>query len=88
MLKKDAPSWGAEQIEAVRILKEIAKNPPPLKIPREGKRILQTDASDRYWGTVLIEEIEGQKFYCGHASGQFKPAEVHYHTSFKKKHLL
>jgi len=88
MLKKNAPPWGAEQTEAVRILKEIAKNPSPLKIPGKGKRILQTDASDRYWGTVLIEEIEGQKFYCGHASGQFKPAEVHYHTSFKKKHLL
>ena len=58
-----------EQTEAVKILKEIAKNPPPLKIPGEGKRILQTDASDHYWGAVLIEEIKGQKFYCGHASG-------------------
>jgi len=62
LLKKNAPPWGDEQTEAVKILKEIAKNPPPLKIPGEGKRILQTNASDHYWGVVLIEEIEGQKF--------------------------
>jgi len=84
MLKKNAPPWRPEQTEAVRSLKEIAKNPPPLKIPGEGKRILQIDASDHYWGAVLIEEIEGQKFYCGHASGQFKPAEAHYHTTYKE----
>jgi len=84
MLKKNAPPWGTEQTEAVRALKEVAKNPPPLKIPGEGKRILQTDASDHYWGVVLIEEVEGQRFYCGHASGQFKPEEVHYHTTFKE----
>jgi len=84
LLKKNAPPWGDEQTEAVKILKEIVKNPPPLKIPGEGKRILQTDASDHYWGAVLIEEIEGQKFYCRHASGQFKQAEIHYHTTFKE----
>ena len=32
----------------------------------------------------MIEEIEGQKFYCGHDSGQFKPAEFHYHTTYKE----
>ena len=63
MLKKNAPPWGSEQTEAVKNLKEIAENPPPLKIPGEGKRILQTNASDHYWGAILIEEIEGQKFY-------------------------
>ncbi|WVZ19355.1 hypothetical protein V8G54_006677 [Vigna mungo] len=51
---------------------------------REGNIILQTDASDRYWEVVLIEEIHGKKFYCGHASGQFKEAEVHYHTTYKE----
>ena len=32
----------------------------------------------------LIEETEGQKFNCGHASGQFKPAGLHYHTTYKE----
>jgi len=84
MLKKNAPPWGPEQTEAVKKLKEIAKDPPPLKIPGEGKRILQTDVSDHYWGAILIEEIERQKFYCGHVSGQFKPAEAHYHTTYEE----
>ena len=63
---------GPEQIEAVKFLKQTIKNPPPLKIPGGEKWILQTDASDQYWRAVLIEEIEGQKFYCEYASGQFK----------------
>ena len=49
LLKKNAPPWGLEQTETVRFLKLAAKNPPPLKISGEGKRILQTDASDQYW---------------------------------------
>ena len=35
-------------------------------------------------GAILIEEIGGQKFYCGHAIGQFKPTEFHYHTTYKE----
>ena len=69
LLKKNPPPWGSAQTEAVRHLKKIAQNPPALKIPGEGKRILQTDASDQFWGAILIEEINGKKFYCGHASG-------------------
>ncbi|RDX69501.1 hypothetical protein CR513_51372, partial [Mucuna pruriens] len=73
LLKKNPPPWGPEQTRAIQ---------PALKIPREGKGILQTDASDFYWGVVLIEELDNKKFYCGHASGQFKEAEKHYHTTF------
>nr|KYP69503.1 polyprotein [Cajanus cajan] len=58
--------------------------PPALKIPGNGKRIIQTDASDHYWGVVFIEEMEGKKFYCGYASGQFKEAEKHYYTTYKE----
>ena len=68
----------------MKYLKQAAKNPPPLKIVGEGKQILQTNASDQYWGAVLIEEVEGKKFYCEHASRQFKPAELHYHTTYKE----
>ena len=84
MLKKNPPLWGTMQTEAVKALKKIAQTPPALKIPGNGKRILQTDASDHYWGAVLIEELEGKRYYCGHASGQFKEAEKHYHTTYKE----
>ncbi|WJX33005.1 hypothetical protein P8452_21263 [Trifolium repens] len=84
LLRKNPPPWGTKQTEAVKALKKIAQTPPALKIPGDGKRILQTDASDHYWGAVLIEEINGVKHYCGHASGQFKEAEKHYHTTYKE----
>ncbi|RDX74283.1 hypothetical protein CR513_45988, partial [Mucuna pruriens] len=84
LLKKDPPSWGSKQTNAVQELKKIAQSPPALKIPGEGDRILQTDASDNYWGAVLIEKIGDKKYYCGHASGQFKEGEKHYHTTFKE----
>ena len=37
LLRKNAPPWGPEQTEAVRCLKQAAKNPQPFKILREGK---------------------------------------------------
>ncbi|WJX18453.1 hypothetical protein P8452_08249 [Trifolium repens] len=84
LLRKNPPSWRTKQTEAVKALKKIAQTPPALKNPGDGKRILQTDASDHYWGAVLIEEINGVKHYCGHTSGQFKEAEKHYHTTYKE----
>ncbi|RDX66826.1 hypothetical protein CR513_54367, partial [Mucuna pruriens] len=75
---------GPDQTRAIQELKRIAQSPPALKIPGEGKRILQTYASDFYWGAVLIEEQGNKKYYCGHVSGQFKEAERHYHTTFKE----
>ncbi|XP_028798734.1 uncharacterized protein LOC114754141 [Neltuma alba] len=84
LLKKNPPAWGTEQTSAVKTLKRIAQQPPPLKIPDKGLRILQTDASDDFWGAVLIEEIDGKRFYCGHASGQFKESEKHYHATYKE----
>ncbi|KAL5743988.1 hypothetical protein ACOSQ2_027104 [Xanthoceras sorbifolium] len=61
LLKKTPPLWGPEHTQA----------PPPLHIPSDGLRILQTDASDYYWG-------------CAHASGSFKPSQQHYHTIYKE----
>ena len=46
LLKKNALPWGLEQTEAVKFLMQPAKNPPPLEIQGEGKRILHKDASD------------------------------------------
>lgn len=57
---------------------------PSLLIPSYGKRILQTDASDEVWTTVLYEENDGKWEICGYKSGQFKPSELHYHSTFKE----
>ncbi len=81
MLKKNAPPWKEEQTCAV---KAVALNPPPLKIPSIGYRILQTDASDTHWGAVLIKEIQGEKYICGHASGEFLEPQKHYHLVYKE----
>ncbi|KAK9195465.1 hypothetical protein WN943_003586 [Citrus x changshan-huyou] len=70
MLKKFAPSWGPCQTAAVQHLKRITQHPFPLKIPTKGQHILQTDASDEYWGAVLLEKLDGKESYCAHASGQ------------------
>ena len=32
----------------------------------------------------MIEQEGEKNYYCGHASGQFKEAEKHYHTTFKE----
>ncbi|KAG8481392.1 hypothetical protein CXB51_026151 [Gossypium anomalum] len=47
MLKKNPPPWTDKQTRAVQKIKQIAQEVPPLQIPSDGKRILQTDASDK-----------------------------------------
>ena len=84
MLKKSAPSWGPSQTAVVQHLKKITQHPFPLKIRTKGQCILQTDASDEYWGAILLEKIDGKKSYCAYASGQFKESEKHYHIIYKE----
>ena len=48
MLKKNPPPWSQAQTDAIITLKRIAQSSPPLKIPDQGQRILQTDASEDY----------------------------------------
>ncbi|KAH9649387.1 hypothetical protein KPL70_025964 [Citrus sinensis] len=84
MLKKQCPPWGPAQTEAVKQLKVIAQSPPPLRIPTNGHRILQTDASDDYWSAILLEEINGVRHFCAHTSGQFKDSEKNYHMIYKE----
>ncbi|KAH9752166.1 hypothetical protein KPL71_014591 [Citrus sinensis] len=76
MLKKQCPSWGPAQTEAVKQHKVIAQSPPPLRIPTSGQRILQTDASDDYWSAILLEAINGVR--------QFKDSEKNYHVIYKE----
>ena len=75
---------GKEQDEEVQKIKEITKEVKALHIPSDGKKILQTDASNKYWSAVLFEVEDGQWKICRYASGQFKDAEQHYHSTFKE----
>ncbi|KAK8972527.1 hypothetical protein V6N11_081642 [Hibiscus sabdariffa] len=84
MLKKELPQWSTAQSKAIKTLKEILQQLPPLQIPSDGKRILQTDASDKYWGAVLFEEKDKKRHLCGYKSGRFSDAEIHYHSTFKE----
>ncbi|KAH9769493.1 hypothetical protein KPL71_012022 [Citrus sinensis] len=61
LLKKRPPEWNIDHTNAVTTLKQIPQNPPPLKLITDGKRILQTDASDDSWGSILLEEINGKR---------------------------
>jgi len=57
---------------------------PPLQILSTGKRILQTNAGDEYWATILFEEIDGKRHLCAYKSGKFSKVEMHYHSTFKE----
>ncbi|PKI31683.1 hypothetical protein CRG98_047893 [Punica granatum] len=61
MLKKDAPAWGSTQTKAIKELKAQLQPLPPLQIPSTGKRIHQTDASDKYWRAVLLEDLNDKR---------------------------
>ena len=62
MLKKDPPPWGKSYTIVVKALKEKFKDFFPLQIPSYGKRILQIDASDKYWAVILLEEVECMRY--------------------------
>ena len=55
-----------------------------LQIPGKGKRILLTNASDKYQVAALFEEIDGKRNTYGYKSGAFKPLELQYHSTFKE----
>ncbi|KAH9716851.1 hypothetical protein KPL71_021595 [Citrus sinensis] len=84
LLKKKPPEWNADHTIAVTTLKQIAQNPPPLKLITDGRRILQTDASDESWGAILLEEINGKENFIAYASGHFSDTQKHYHSVFKE----
>ncbi|KAH9763292.1 hypothetical protein KPL70_001111 [Citrus sinensis] len=84
LLKKKPPEWNADHTNVVTTLKQIAQNPPPLKLITDGKRILQTDASDDSWGAILLEDINRKEHFITYVSGQFSETQKHYHGVFKE----
>lgn len=71
LLKKNDHLWGPLQTKVVQELKNITQDPPLLKIPYNGQRILQRYTSDEYWGgVVLFESTDGKKYLCGHMTSE------------------
>jgi hypothetical protein len=66
--------------------KKAVKHLPPVHHPGPKEPlIIETDASDKYWGGILkAQPEEGPELICGYASGTFKPAEQNYHSNEKE----
>jgi len=86
-LKKDAFwQWSDSDTAYVDKIKKAIKNLPPVHHPGpEEPLIIETDASDNYWGGILkAKQSDGLELICGYASGTFKPAEKNYHSNEKE----
>lgn len=86
-LKKDTVwQWNKEDTDYVDKLKKAIKHLPPVHHPGPSEPlIIETDASDKYWGGILKSQPpEGPELICGYASGTFKPAEQNYHSNEKE----
>ncbi|XP_022765875.1 uncharacterized protein LOC111310716 [Durio zibethinus] len=59
--QKKPHTWSQIQTNAVQALKIKAKSLPTLKIPSNGKKILQIDASEQFWSAILLEEKNGTR---------------------------
>jgi len=84
--KRINQQWQDHHTSLVRQLKQLCTNLPRLAIPEPGDRlIVETDASDKYWGGVLKErKNDNREHVCRYANGCFKPAEINYHSNEKE----
>ena len=83
--KRMNQQWQDYHTGIVRQLKQMCQKLPRLAIPDTGdKLIVETDASDKYWGGVLKAQKGDKEYICRYANGSFKPAEVNYHSNEKE----
>ena len=67
-LKKNPPQWNKDMTNAVNTIKEKVKQRPPLSLPQgSGPMVIETDASNKYWGGILIEKPGDKEEICGYA---------------------
>ena len=85
--RPNIPVWEEKHQQAFDELKSVLANPPVLKLPDEGKRVfLQTDASDKAIGAILMQEYDDIKFTVYFISRCLQQREEHY-TTIKKECL-
>ena len=77
--------WEEKHQKAFDELKSVLANPPVLKLPDESKRFfLQTDASDKAIGAILMQEYDDIKFPVYFISRRLQQREEHYSTIEKE----
>jgi hypothetical protein len=65
-------------------IKEEIQNLPPLQLPNMNLPfILETDASNDFWETILLQKHSNKDEICAYASGTFNPSESKYPSSHK-----
>ena len=88
LTKKGCPNkikWESPQENAFQSLKQVLVNFPVLKLPDVNESfIVQTDASERGLGCVLLQEEGDMKFPVAYASRKLKPSESSYATIEKE----
>ncbi|KAL2471399.1 RNA-directed DNA polymerase [Abeliophyllum distichum] len=86
-LKKDYKwSWSRDDSNYIRKIKNKLKSLPPLYHPhKDDKMIIETDASQDFWGAILKASNEENEEKLGsYASGTFTEAERNYHINEKE----
>ena len=68
--------WQDYHTSLVQQLKKLCNQLPKLAIPEDSDQlIVETDASDLYWGGVLkAKKSDNKEHICRYANGSFKPA--------------
>ena len=69
LTKKNQKGWNEKHTKIVQRFKNICSNLPKLRLPNENDNlILQTDASDKHWATILKTDL---REICRCTSGTF-----------------
>lgn len=77
--------WTKQMSTAVKNIKQKIMQLPPLSLPcSDFPFILETDASDSCWATILIQKHSKKEEVCAFASGTFSDVEKIYPSSHKE----
>ncbi|KAL4566124.1 hypothetical protein LXL04_030234 [Taraxacum kok-saghyz] len=86
-LKKDVIwNWTNTDTDYIKKIKKVLINFPKLYLPNiEDSLIIETDASDEFWGGDLkAKNSKNEEQICRYTSGSFKAAEKNYHSNEKE----
>ncbi|KAI3795216.1 hypothetical protein L1987_37865 [Smallanthus sonchifolius] len=77
--------WKQSDTDYIKKIKKNLTNFPKLYLPKEEDfLIIETDASNDFWGGVLKAKTSENEEICKYTSGSFKQAERNYHSNEKE----
>nr|CAH68829.1 polyprotein [Carnation etched ring virus] len=85
-LKEDSTwTWNDTDSQYMAKIKKNLKSFPKLYHPEPNdKLVIETDASEEFWGGILKAIHNSHEYICRYASGSFKAAERNYHSNEKE----